>query len=180
MSEVTQATKIVIPCRFSYPNVFQPKAAPGSETQKYSCSLLIDKDPELKKKIDAAIKAAITEGISKKWGGTKPKTLKLPLRDGDEKLDDPNYEGKYFINANNTMAPGVVGPDKMPIVDPNEFYAGCHGYASITFYAFDAQMNKGVAASLNNVMKTAEGERLGATISSAEDDFADIEVDDLL
>jgi hypothetical protein len=47
---------------------------------------------------NAAVDAAIEEGIAK-FGGKKPNkaAIKLPLRDGDVKLDDDAYKGHYFV-----------------------------------------------------------------------------------
>ena len=57
-------------------------------------------------------------------------------------------------------------------MDQDEFYSGCICRVSITFFGFDIDGNKGVGASLNNIMKVRDGERLdGAT--NAEDDFAE-------
>ena len=121
----------------------------------------------------AAIEAAKQAGLSK-FGGKIPANLKLPLRDGDtEREDDEVYAGKYFINANAKTKPGIVDKGGNPIIDTTEFYSGCYGHASITFYAFNTSGNKGIACGLNNLMKTRDGEMLGGR-ASAEDDFADL------
>ena len=57
-------------------------------------------------------------------------------------------------------------------------YSGVYGRASINFYAFNSNGNKGIACGLGNLQKIADGEPLGGR-SSAEDDFAD-EDDDFL
>ena len=146
---------------------------------KYNISILIDKsDKKTIDKINAAIEEAKEEG-KKKWGGTIPKKLKLPLRDGDEEREeDEAYQGHFFINANSTKKPGIVDADLNPIMDKDEFYSGCYGRASINFYPFDAAGNKGIAVGLNNLQKMEDGERLAGG-SSAEDDFGSDE-DDLL
>lgn len=163
--------------RFSYANVWEPQSVNGS-APKYSVSLIIPKDEkELINKIKAAIEAAKQEGISK-FGGKVPANLKTPLRDGDtERPDDPNYEGCYFVNANSVVKPNIVDKDVKPILDQTEFYSGCYGRASITFYAFNSNGNKGIACGLQNLQKLEDGEPLGGR-SRAEDDFS--EDDDLL
>ena len=98
-----------------------------------------------------------------------PKGLKGGLRDGDEEKDDPAYAGSYFINANSAQKPGVVDADLNPILDINEFYSGCYGRASITFYPYNAQGSKGIACGLNNVQKLEDGEKLGGATSAAAD-----------
>ncbi len=172
-------TKVVTgKVRFSYAHVFEPvKDDDGNE--KYSVSLIIDKDD--KKTISAinkAIEAAKESGITK-FGGKIPSKLKLPLRDGDEEReDDEVYKDKYFVNANCKTKPGLVDKKGRTIIDSTEFYSGCYGLASISFYAFNTKGNKGIACGLNNIMKLEDGEPLGGR-SRAEDDFAEfIEADD--
>ena len=168
------STKVVTgEVRFSYAHVFEPASIEGSEP-KYSVSILIDKnDKKTLSRVKAAIEAAKQAGLSK-FGGKIPANLKLPLRDGDtEREDDEVYAGKYFINANAKTKPGIVDKGGNPIIDATEFYSGCYGHASVTFYAFNTSGNKGIACGLNNLMKTRDGEMLGGR-ASAEDDFADL------
>ena len=168
------STKVVTgEVRFSYAHVFEPASIEGSEP-KYSVSILIDKnDKKTLSRVEAAIEAAKQAGLSK-FGGKIPANLKLPLRDGDtEREDDEVYAGKYFINANAKTKPGILDKGGNPIIDTTEFYSGCYGHASITFYAFNTSGNKGIACGLNNLMKTRDGEMLGGR-ASAEDDFADL------
>ena len=171
------ATKVVTgKVRFSYEHVFQPWAAAEGQAKKYSVCLLIPKsDKATLHKITAAIDEAVQTGINSKWGGKKPKNLHLPLRDGDEERaeEQPEYEDMMFLNANSNTRPGVVDKDLNEILDPEEFYSGCWGRASINFYAYDSNGNRGIAVGLNNVQKLKDGERLGGSRASAEDDFSD-------
>jgi hypothetical protein len=85
----------------------------------------------------------------------------------------------YFINANNKQKPGVlkaINGVKEEVLDPTEVYSGCHALASISFYAFNSNGNKGIACSLNNILKVADGEPLGGVTVDAETDFGDIDV----
>ena len=98
--------------------------------------------------------------------------LKTPMRNGDlERPDDEAYANSYFINANSAAAPGIVDADRQPIIDRSEVYSGVYGRASINFYAFNSNGNKGIACGLNNLQKIKDGEPLGGK-SRAEDDFA--------
>jgi hypothetical protein len=170
--------------RWSYVNAWEPKSINGG-TPKYSVSLIIPKsDTKTVEKINAAIKAAYEEGAGKLKGNGKTvppmAAIKLPLRDGDiERPDDEAYAGCWFVNANNTAAPGIVDADRQPILDRSEVYSGVYGRASISFYAFNSSGNKGIACSLNNLQKIADGEPLGGH-ASAEADFATDEDDDFL
>lgn len=176
------STKVITgKVRFSYAQVFTPKATEDGGKAKYSVSLLIPKsDTKTIAKIKAAIKAALEQGKDK-FGGKIPKGWKNPLRDGDEEKDDEAYAGHYFVNAAAIRKPGIIDKDREDLLDPDEFYSGCYGRASVNFYAFNASGNKGIACGLNNLQKLEDGERLGAEVVSAQDDFADdFEDDDLL
>lgn len=168
---------------FSYLNVNEPKVPLGGGTPKYSVSLIIPKsDTVTVAKIRAAIQAAYEEGQSKLRGNGKSvpdlDSLKTPLRDGDkERKGDEAYADSWFVNANSTTKPGVVDADCQPILDTSELYSGIIGRASINFYAFNSNGNKGIAAGLNNLQKLSDGTPLGGH-SRAEDDFADLDDED--
>ena len=186
MAKIMSPTKVITGprTRWSYASVWEPKSINGS-VPKYSVSLLIPKDDTVTvEKIKKAIQAAYKEGAGKLKGSGKSvpalEVLKTPLRDGDlERPDDEACVGHYFINANNTQKPGIVDADRQEIIDRNEVYSGCYGRASINFYAFNSNGNKGIACSLNNLQKISDGSVLGGH-SRAEDDFADDEEDDFL
>lgn len=162
--------------RFSYANVWEPKSINGSDP-KYSVSLIIPKlDRATLKKVNVAIEDAKKEGLVK-LGGKIPANLKTPLRDGDtDRADDETYAESYFINANSNTKPGIVDKNVQTIIDQSEFYSGCYGRASIVFYAYNANGNKGIACGLQNLQKIEEGEPLGGH-SRAEDDFDAVEDD---
>lgn len=176
MSETKVVTGLT---RFSYLNVFEPKAVGEGTDLKYSVSLIIPKsDKASVKKLQAAIKAA-TEAGKAKFGNSIPKNLKLPLRDGDdERPEDPNYADSYFLNANAKLKPGLVDKNLQAILDPDELYSGCFGRASVTFYAFNTNGNKGIACGLNHLQKIKDGEHLDGR-TAAENDFSE-EFDDLM
>jgi len=160
--------------RWSYANVWEPKSINGG-TPKYSVSLIIPKsDTKTVAKLKAAIEAAYREGESKLKGNGKTvpplAAIKNPLRDGDtERPDDEAYANAYFINANATTAPGIVDVDRNPILIRSEVYSGVYGRASISFYAFNSNGNKGIACGLNNLQKVRDGEPLGGKASAASD-----------
>lgn len=184
MAKFVNPTKVITgkDTRFSYLVVNEPKAINGG-TPKFSVSLIIPKTDTITiEKVKAAIQAAYEEGQSKLKGNGKSvptlKAIKTPLRDGDlERPDDEAYKGSYFINANSTNKPGVVDADRQPILDTSELYSGIYGRASINFYAFNTNGNRGIACGLNNLQKLRDGEPLGGK-SRAEDDFADEDDDD--
>jgi hypothetical protein len=162
--------------RMSYVNVFET-----NDKGKYSVCLLIPKgDKETLAKLKAAIEEVKTDPkAATTWGGKWLASFKSPLRDGDTERDlekNPEYKGHYFINCNSGQKPDVVDTALNPIMDKSEVYSGCFGRASVNFYPFSVDGNKGIAAGLNNVQKLADGERLGGG-SRASDDFTVVEED---
>mgnify|MGYP001304220506 CR=1 FL=1 len=182
----TNPTKVITgkDTRWSYANVWEPKSINGS-TPKYSVSLIIPKSDKVTiEKIKKAIEAAYREGEAKLKGNSKTlpplSAIKTPLRDGDlERPDDPTYANSYFINANSATAPGIVDIDLNPILNRSEVYSGVYGRASVSFYAFNSNGNRGIACGLGNLHKIRDGEPLGSK-ASAEDDFASLEDNDFL
>ena len=183
MAKVINPTKVItgVKTRWSYANVWQAKSINGG-TPKYSVSLIIPKsDTKTVTAVKNAIQAAYEEGQSKLKGNSKSvpalTAIKTPLRDGDaERPDDEAYKDSYFINANSATAPGIVDAARNPIIEHSEVYSGVYGRASINFYAFNSNGNKGIACGLNNLQKISDGELLGGK-TRAEDDFADEDED---
>lgn len=173
--------------RLSYLNVVTARAMDEGETPKFSTAVLVPKkingktNPDIAK-IDAAIEAAKLQGKSKKYGGTIPAKLKLPWRDGDEeKPEDEAYAGHLFFNASNTRKPILLGADKRPLENESDLYSGCYARLVINLFPF-AGKSKGVAVSLESILKLEDGESLGGGIVTYDDAvaaFSDDE-DDLL
>ena len=172
-------TKVIVPCRFSYLHCWEPDSVNGGDP-KYSVSAIIPKsDTKTVKAIKAAIEQAKKDSVSK-WGGKVPANLKLPLRDGDiDRPDDEAYAGCYFFNANSRQAPQVVDSKVQPILDQSEVYSGCYGKISVTFYGYNSNGNRGIAAGLGNIQKLKDGESLGGRTSAA-DDFQTEDDEDFL
>lgn len=160
--------------RFSYVHVFEPAAVSGgSDDKKYSVSLIIPKsDKTTLKKIENAIEEAKKVGVAK-WGGKMPKSLKLPLRDGDLERDEECYENSMFLNAKTDRKPGIVDANLDEIISRDEFYSGCYGRASVNFFPYDVNGSKGIAVGLQNLQKLEDGERLGGSSATAAEDFGD-------
>jgi len=177
-NKTTSATKVVVPCRISFANIWEPKSINGSE-EKYSVSCLIPKsDKATLAKIHKAIEAAKEDAKGKKWGGKIPPNIKLPMHDGDiDRPDDENYAGHMYFNATSKDAPQIVDRKVQPILDPMECGSGDYCNVSVNFYGFAASGNKGIAAGLGNIQKVKDGERLAGRASAASD-FTEVEGDD--
>lgn len=148
----------------------------------YRTSILIPKTDEvLLGQIEEAIEEAKNYGKTAKWGGKIPRNLKIAFQDGDDTdLDKyPENEGHMILNARSKKKVGLVDMDRQPILDPDEIYSGCWAYVSVTSFAYDNE-SKGVSFFLNNIMKARDDERFGGGSSSPDEDFADVEEDDLI
>ena len=185
-TKITNPMKVITgpETRWSYANVWEPKSVNGG-TPKYSVSLIVPKtDTKTVAKLKAAIEAAYQEGAGKLKGNGKSvpafAAIRNPLRDGDvERPDDPAYANAYFINANSATAPGIVDADCNPVLNRSDVYSGVYGRASINFYSFNSNGNKGIACGLNNLQLIRAGEPLGSK-ASAESDFATDDDEDFL
>lgn len=163
--------------RLSYPKLFEPDTNDQGK-KVYSCALVIEDNAEGQKLVDSL--EAIAQEVGKaKFGAKYDQLRKSPSFKWAVRYD---VDGKYsnalaFVNARSyDVRPGIVsiypGPDGKPkaITDPNEIYAGAYVRASISCYAYDRPDSKGVAFSLGNLQKLADGDRLDGR-SKAEDEF---------
>lgn len=163
--------------RFSFVNVFTPRAPQdGQGEAKYSVTLLIPKsDVATIQAIQQAMEAAVQEGISSKFNGQRPPRLNFPLYDGDgvrPSSGEPFGEecrGHMVITASSIQRPEVVDTNLQPIINQAELYSGCYGRASLRFFPYAANGNKGVGCGLGNIQKVADGDPLSGRTSAADD-----------
>lgn len=165
--------------RFSYVKVWEAEETPSGD-MKYGACIMIEKTNKAAlAEYQKGVAAAVAKGLEKgKITKAKVKSLRMPLRDGDEEFESGDrgaeFKGFFFMNAGRAEkkgAPGVVGPDAKPIMDQDEFYSGCWGHVDVNFFAYDTSGNRGIGVGLNNVMKTKDGDRLDGK-QKAEDAFA--------
>ena len=158
--------------RFSYAHFFEPWPD-GDPNAKYRVCVLADKDDTATAKaFEEAIENAKKAGLQKFGSGFKGAKVADPIHDGDaEKPDDEVYAGKLYVNCSNTRPPQVVDINLNRIEDEDEVYSGCYGRVTINFYPYSVNGHMGIAASLQNVQKLEDGERLGGGRTSAIADF---------
>lgn len=159
--------------RFSYVNVFTPKAQMGGD-EKYSVTLLIPKtDKATLAKINGAIKEAKAKYSESHNGKAAPTKTTLHDGDGPRPSDGEPFgeecKGCMVISVSSKRKPPVIDDNKVPITEPTEFYSGCYGRAIINFYAYDTNGNRGISAGLNGLMKLYDGEPLGGGIITDSD-----------
>ena len=182
MAELNSTKVVTGKVRFSFVNVFEARAFGEGQDPKYSVMLLIPKsDVGTVSRIKKAIDAAAQKGLSTKFGGKLPAILKTTFKDADKDTDQdgelfaekwPETANHYVINVSSRTQPQIVDANLNPIINPVEFYSGCYGRASINFFAYNSNGNKGISAGLNNLQKLEDGEALGS-VTTAEQDFAE-------
>ena len=160
--------------RFSYVQVFEPRAINGGD-EKYSVTLLIPKsDVDTYQRIMAEINKCLQENVANTFKGVMPANPSLPLYDGDGLRQSgepfgPECKGHWVISAKTNTAPEVVDANCNPIISKSEFYSGCYGRASIRFYAYNQNGNKGIGCGLGNVQKLEDGQPLDGRTTALED-----------
>ena len=164
--------------RIVYPNLDQPRPEDAEiDAGKYTVLVLIPKeDTSTLKAMDAAIEYAKT----KKFPKMVPKTLLLPLKDGDEKFDKEGnpvewYAGNYYLNLKSNNSPKIIDPFKNAIEDASFIKGGDWCKVRIAFSGYDMAGNKGVGSYVDVVQFVRAGDPLGN--SDTLDDF-DVEEDD--
>lgn len=168
----------------AFPHVFTPQPPFDSTKQpQYGLTLLWDVDSENLAKLRKAIVDTATEKFGAKAAQMLKKgQLRSPLRNGDEKEDLENFQGKVYMNIKSNEKPQVVDQDIEPLMSQMDFYGGCFARADIYLFAYDKAGNKGVSALLNSVQKLDDGERKSGRRSAeqafGETDDASDEVDD--
>jgi hypothetical protein len=174
----------------------------GKPEEKYSCMVMIPKDdPTAKDAIEAGIRAAADTKIpGKKIPSSWSYPLRDGDEEADEKGE--HMKGHWFFNCTAKRKPQLVGTGKwteediaawdeehemetsefikknrpeigtLKRLDKSQFKSGDYGRISVNFYYFENE-TKGIAVGLGNVQKLKDGESLGGSSTSADDDFDD-------
>ena len=161
---VNQSTRFTGNGMAYYPTLSEPKSINGS-APKYSICLIISKDDiKTLNKYQEALEAAYESGDKKLMSGKSKPPLDMvacPLHDGDiEKPGQKVYENAFYMNPKNKERVQVVDRELNPI-DPSEIYSGCIVNVSVTLYAYNTGVSKGIAAALNGIQLVKKGERIG-------------------
>ena len=166
-----------------FPKVFPDTAGKKDDgTPSYEVQILI---PKSDKASVRALLSAIKDVGEEKWG-TKWKSVRTPLRDGDREKDEltedgttkeekyPERLGHYFLNARSTRPVSVVNRRLEPITNSDEVYPGCTGRISVTFYPYGKAGNFGIGVGLNGVQKVSDGDQLGGSAKPAVESMFDL------
>lgn len=185
MANATLTKCLIGEARMNFVRVFEPEAFNGGDP-KYSVVLSFEQsNTALVEKIRSAIQECV-EKAKAQHGGKLPKGFKVvDLKDGDTDYETDGFAGMFTLKASSAYKPEVVKKAKVmgksqlvPITDEEEFYSGCYGFASVSFFAYDNGVSKGVTCGLNSLLKSRDGEKLGGGGGSAATDFAGV-IDDI-
>lgn len=178
------STKVVTgKVRFSFVNIFEPRASQDGGDPKYSVTLLIPKtDKTTMGKIREAMEEARQNFCAKNGNTALPAKPSNTLHDGDGQKDNgddygPECKGHYVMTVSSKDRPVIVDAARNEILDRTEVYSGCYGRAAINFYGYNSHGKKGISAGLLSVQKLTDGEPFG-TRGSADDFDDDYEDDD--
>ena len=144
------STKVVTgKVRFSFCNIFEPKASPDGGEPKYGVTLLIPKsDTATLTKINAAMNEARENFCQKNGASALPAKPITPLHDGDGNKPStgdpygPECKGCYVMAVSTKQKPVIVDAFRNEITDPTEVYSGCYGRISVTFYGYNSNGNQ--------------------------------------
>lgn len=186
--------------RLAYVHLDEPRAFDESQTPKYEVTAIIRKDD--KKSLDAIKKSyelASQNGVEKFGQGFTRRVTPLVRPEGSDNglmIDcdkDDRYEGNedfkgcYMLGVKAKTKPAVGSSkfgtghllEKSEIQD--ELYSGCYGYVFFNFYpySFNNGTKMGIAAGLDSVYKTADGESLGGRSNNL-NAFSDLDEEDPL
>jgi len=160
--------------RLSFVHLFEAYAhQPGNEP-KFSATILLPKsDIATRQKIDAAINAAIQDGVSSKWNGARPPLLAIPIHDGDGVRPSDGMpfgdecKGHWVFTASSKQAQEIIDLGMNKIMNQTEVYSGMYARVSVRFFAYNTNGKKGVGCGLGPVQKLEDGEPLGGRMSAA-------------
>jgi hypothetical protein len=160
--------------RLSYTHLFTPHASQQGAEPKYSTTILVPKtDIGTKQRIDAAINAAIADGVSSKWNGVRPPVLAIPVYDGDGVRPSDGMpfgeecKGHWVFTASSKQAPEIVDLSMQRILNQADIYSGIYARVSVSFFPYASNGKKGIGCGLGPIQKLEDGELLGGRVSAA-------------
>ena len=176
----------------------------GKPAEFYSGQVIISKvDKESVEKVNGAVNAAAKEKLGDKKIPSMWK-LPLRDGDEEWEEKGEHLKGCWFFNCKAKGKPSVVGTRKYTEEDvaqwdadnehetaeykarnrpkvgklvklsEEDFKSGDYGRISVDMYYFETE-SKGIAVGLGNVQKLKDGDALGGSRTSADDDFGDLE-----
>jgi hypothetical protein len=133
---------------------------PDKESEKFEITIAMDKNSDF-----TELKRVIKETAVETWGTFDPKIHQNPLKiaAADKVEKYPVLKDKVILTAKTKYAPAILNLAKEEITSREEFYSGCVVRVSLTPNAWEYKGRKGVGFYLQNILKVADGERLGGS-----------------
>lgn len=153
------------PATLSWPHLVKPEVRNGNSGPKVSTAVLVPKSDTA---TIEALKAAVREAAAEKWGTRVPKSLRTPLRDGDNS-DYEEQAGHITFNASSIRRVPIVGADLLPFSDEQiaeEVYGGQKARVAVRAFTYEVDGSKGVSFGLQMVQVLGGGERFGGAPSA--------------
>lgn len=179
--------KCVTPeCRGSYVSLLEKRPLPNSDKEAFGMQCIFKKTPVVEafvKDLKGIYAQVLIDKFGKEKAGAVAKVLlaknAFPIRDGDNPAESEalanadQLKGCYFLNTNNHFRqPHIIGPMGKAVdpetLTPDDIYSGAYYRVMLEFWYYDKAGNKGISTSVAAVMKTKDGENLGAGTSSIE------------
>ena len=166
----------------SYPNLFKPQERDNG-SMMYNCVLIFDDDDADISMLKEVAKAAAVE----KWGDKLPANLRIPFRDGEEKIDIDGYgPGKTFFSASSKNIPDIRTADNTRTITEADgmVYPGAKFRATVSCFAYEFKnkqgviQSRGVSFGLRGLQFLGHGDALGGGGYNAEDDFESVDSTD--
>jgi hypothetical protein len=167
--------------RLSYAHLFKATSfedGDEDDRKKFKATFILDKDDHAD--IIEEIEKTMNK-MARAWPAFKgkvPKTLKLCLRDGEEKEDKDGYSDEVmFISASSDKRPVCCHRDPSVAVTEEDdvLYSGCYVNASIRLWVQDNKWGKRINAALRAVQFVRDGEAFGGDQVDASEEFEDLE-----
>lgn len=158
------------PATLSWPHLAEPEARNGSGKPKVSTAVLV---PKSDADTIEALRDAVREAAAEKWGTKIPKSLRTPLKDGDNS-DYEEQAGHVTFNCSSIRRVPIVGTDLLPLSDERiaeEVYGGQRARVAVRAFAYEVDGSKGVSFGLQMVQILGGGECFGGGADSAESLF---------
>jgi len=160
--------------RMSYPHLFEK----ADMSEKYEVKCLFPEGTDL-----SELKALARATAIEEWGDKIPAKMKSPFLKIDHD-ETPEYEGfDILINVRSGKRVAVFDSNVERIIDPEDIYGGCWGYAYVTCRAYDGRgpnvkkkFTPGLIFDLVKIQKSRDDDPFGdSEVDDTEDGFDSID-----
>lgn len=161
--------------RLSYAHLFTATSFEEEGDKRYKATFILDKGEhaELIKDMTRTMRKMAKAA----FGGKVPATLKLCLRDGEEKEDKDGYGPEVmFISASDKKRPVTLDRDGSQVAEEDDIlYSGCYVHASVRLWVQDNKYGKRINAALRAVKFVRDGEAFSGDQVDPDTEFEDLE-----